>query len=81
MTWPITALGRNTLTWSTELKIWNLHKTRCLKRRRRNITDCNHIRKTDKDRSRHWIKCGDVFSLRYVNREELLFSVSRLSQA
>ena len=68
MTLPITGSGRNTLTWSTESKIWSLLCRRCLMKKEKNITDCNHIRKTDKGRSRHWIKCGDVFFLRYVNR-------------
>ena len=74
MTLPITASGRNTLTWSTEYKIWNLHKRICLKKKEKNTKDFSHIRRTDKDKSRHWIKCGDIFFLRYVNRAELVFS-------
>ena len=74
MTLPITGLGRNTLTWSTEWKIWNLRKRICLKKKEKNTKDFSHIRRTDKDKSRHWIKCGDIFFLQYVNRAELVFS-------
>ncbi|KAM7448815.1 hypothetical protein ABFA07_003300 [Porites harrisoni] len=48
---------------------------RCLKKKEKIMTDCSHIRRTDKDKSRHWIKCGDVFFLRsiaFLKQEHLI---------